>query len=94
MVPDLDTVLELEIFEVSPCTFPAYPQTEIAARKKDFECLKRANVEALNERKMKIKEEIQSMNKALIMGARMRTKANKVVELEEAITEFERPFCY
>lgn len=52
----LDTVLELEIFEVSPCTFPAYPQTEIAARKKDFECLKRANSEALNERKMKIKE--------------------------------------
>ena len=27
------------------------------------------------------------MNKALILGARMRTKANKVVELEEAITE-------
>ena len=52
----LDTILELEIFEVSPCTFPAYPQTEIAARKKDFECLKRANSEALNERKMKIKE--------------------------------------
>lgn len=25
------------------------------------------------------------MNKALILGARMRTKANKVVELEEAI---------
>ncbi len=41
---------------VSPCTFPAYPQTEIATRKKDFECLKRANSEALNERKMKIKE--------------------------------------
>ena len=27
------------------------------------------------------------MNKALILGARMRTKASKVVELEEAITE-------
>jgi len=27
------------------------------------------------------------MNKALILGARMRTKANKVVELEEAIEE-------
>lgn len=27
------------------------------------------------------------MNKALILGARMRSKANKVVELEEAITE-------
>nr|DAK74599.1 MAG TPA: prohead serine protease [Caudoviricetes sp.] len=52
----LDTILELEIFEVSPCTFPAYPQTEIAARQKDFESLKRANSEALNERKMKIKE--------------------------------------
>ena len=27
------------------------------------------------------------MNKALIYGARMRAKASKVVELEEAITE-------
>lgn len=27
------------------------------------------------------------MNKALILGARMRTKANKIVELEEAIEE-------
>lgn len=52
----LDTILELEIFEVSPCTFPAYPQTEIAARQKDFESQKRANREALEKRKKEIKE--------------------------------------
>ena len=43
----LDTILDLEIFEVSPCTFPAYPQTEIAARQKDFESQLRANREML-----------------------------------------------
>nr|DAX57915.1 MAG TPA: prohead serine protease [Caudoviricetes sp.] len=52
----LDTILELEIFEVSPCTFPAYPQTEIAARQKDFESQQRANREALDKRKKEIKE--------------------------------------
>lgn len=52
----LDTILELEIFEVSPCTFPAYPQTEIAARQKDFESQQRANREALDMRKKEIKE--------------------------------------
>lgn len=52
----LDTILELEIFEVSPCTFPAYPQTEIAARQKDFESQQRANREALEKRKKEIKE--------------------------------------
>ena len=52
----LDTILELEIFEVSPCTFPAYPQTEIAARQKDFESQQRANFEALDKRKKEIKE--------------------------------------
>ena len=52
----LDTILELEIFEVSPCTFPAYPQTEIAARQKDFESQQRAHREALDKRKKEIKE--------------------------------------
>ena len=52
----LDTILELEIFEVSPCTFPAYPQTEIAARQKDFESQQRANRESLDKRKKEIKE--------------------------------------
>lgn len=55
----LDTVLELEIFEVSPCTFPAYPQTEIAARQKDFKSQSRANREALDKRKKEIKEKFK-----------------------------------
>ena len=55
----LDTILDLEIFEVSPCTFPAYPQTEIAARQKDFECQLRANREMLDQRKKEIKEKFK-----------------------------------
>lgn len=46
---------EVDLFEVSPCVFPAYPQTEIAARKQDIESLKR---EKLNARKQKIKERL------------------------------------
>ncbi|HEM5490413.1 TPA: HK97 family phage prohead protease [Streptococcus suis] len=55
----LDSILELEIFEVSPCTFPAYPQTEIAARQKDFESQLRANREMLDKRKKEIKEKFK-----------------------------------
>lgn len=55
----LDTILELEIFEVSPCTFPAYPQTEIAARQKDFESQHRAKRETLDKRKKEIKEKFK-----------------------------------
>lgn len=55
----LDTILELEIFEVSPCTFPAYPQTEIAARQKDFESKQRAKRETLDKRKKEIKEKFK-----------------------------------
>lgn len=52
----LDIIQELELFEVSPCTFPAYPQTEIAARRQDFESQKRAQQERLAQRKKDIKE--------------------------------------
>lgn len=31
------TVKELNLFEVSPCVFPAYPQTAINARQKDYQ---------------------------------------------------------
>ncbi|WP_347104382.1 HK97 family phage prohead protease [Streptococcus anginosus] len=55
----LDTILELEIFEVSPCTFPAYPQTEIAARRQDFESQRRAKRETLDKRKKEIKEKFK-----------------------------------
>jgi len=38
-------VREMDLFEVSPCVFPAYPQTEIATRKKDIEAIKREKLE-------------------------------------------------
>ena len=45
------TVERLNLFEVSPCVFPAYPQTAISARQKDLEAhqerLYRARKEAL-----------------------------------------------
>lgn len=46
-------VREMELFEVSAVTFPAYPQTEIAARQKDIEAIKK---EKFNTRKRKLKE--------------------------------------
>lgn len=48
-------IKEMDLFEVSPCVFPAYPQTEIAARKKDIEKLKK---EKLEMRKKKLKERL------------------------------------
>lgn len=46
-------VREMNLFEVSPCTFPAYPQTEVNARKNDMEALRKQKLEA---RKKQIKE--------------------------------------
>lgn len=53
----LKKVTEMELIEVSPCTFPAYPQTEIAARKKNYEEYKK---EALNIRKNILKEKLKN----------------------------------
>lgn len=38
-------ILEAELFEVSITAFPAYPQTDISARKKDMETIKRQKLE-------------------------------------------------
>ncbi|MFY0758737.1 HK97 family phage prohead protease [Metabacillus dongyingensis] len=46
-------IREMDLFEVSPCVFPAYPQTEIAARQKHIDAIKQ---EKLNIRKQKLKE--------------------------------------
>lgn len=53
----LKKVTDLELLEVSPCTFPAYPQTEISARKKSFEDYKK---DALNARKKLLKEKLKN----------------------------------
>lgn len=46
-------IREMDLFEVSPCVFPQYTQTEIAARNLDIETIKK---EKLNTRKQKLKE--------------------------------------
>lgn len=46
-------IREANLYEVSCVTFPAYPQTEIAARNQDIEAIKQ---EKLNTRKQKLKE--------------------------------------
>lgn len=46
-------IREMDLFEVSPCVFPAYPQTEISARKQDIETMKR---EKFAVRKKELKE--------------------------------------
>ena len=48
-------IRDMDLFEVSPCVFPAYPQTEISARKKDIETLKR---EKLETKKQLLKERL------------------------------------
>lgn len=48
-------IKEAELFEVSITAFPAYPQTDISARKRDFETAKQ---ERFNQRKQQLKERI------------------------------------
>lgn len=50
---------KVEVFEVSPVTFPAYPQTEIAARSKDLAALKQRH---LASKKEKLKERLNHGN--------------------------------
>lgn len=47
------TIKEVELYEVSPCTFPAYEETNIAARAKERDDLKKRRSEAWREKAMK-----------------------------------------
>ncbi len=52
------TVNEADTHEVSICTFPAYPQTEIQARQKDFEQSKKRSLEL---RKVELKNKLEGI---------------------------------
>lgn len=52
------TVTEADTFEVSVCTFPAYPQTEIQARQKDIELSKERTIK---QRKADIKKKLEGI---------------------------------
>lgn len=47
------TIKEVELYEVSPCTFPAYEETNIAARAKERDDLKKRRSEAWREKTLK-----------------------------------------
>lgn len=47
------TIKEVELYEVSPCTFPAYEETNIAARAKERDDLKKRRAEAWKEKALK-----------------------------------------
>lgn len=47
------TIKKVRLFEVSCCTFPAYEETSISARKKDADALRRRSTEAWREKMKK-----------------------------------------
>lgn len=51
------TIRKMRLFEVSPCVFPAYPQTEISARKTDVEKFRK---EQLENKKNLLKERLNN----------------------------------
>jgi len=50
-------VKDMALLEVSPCTFPAYPQTEIAARQRSYDNYKK---EMLKNKKQLLKERLKN----------------------------------
>lgn len=55
------TVQKADVIEISVCTFPAYPQTEISARKADFREIMRATETNISRRKSVLKERIEKL---------------------------------
>ena len=47
------TIKKIKLYEVSVCTFPAYEETEVSARKKDFKEIKKRQVEKVKNELMK-----------------------------------------
>lgn len=53
----ISTIKDLNLFEISVCSFPAYPQTEIKARQKDFNLMQISNLKA---RKQQLKNKLNN----------------------------------
>lgn len=66
-------VTKLELYEVSPCVFPAYPQTTIEARKAD---LKKQMIKQRS-------EEIKAMRQAKSIQERKKDLINKISQAKE-----------
>lgn len=54
----LNTIIDTDTIEVSVCTFPAYPQTEIQARKQDINSRKKQSLEQTRAQLRKRLEEL------------------------------------
>lgn len=52
------TETEVKLYEVSPCTFPAYPQTEIQARQKDMQASQKRQLE---QRKADVRKKLEGI---------------------------------
>lgn len=50
------TIKRVKLYEVSPVTFPAYEETSVSARRRDYEQIKRRDAEAL---RSKLKERLR-----------------------------------
>lgn len=53
------TVKDVELYEVSVCTFPAYTQTEIQARQAEYACQEKRNFE---KKKDELKKKLEVLN--------------------------------
>ncbi len=56
------TIREVNLFEVSCCTFPAYEATEISARKSDFEAIRKRQRDAWEKKMLQKMQELKGEN--------------------------------
>ena len=71
------TIKKVKLYEVSPCTFPAYEGTAISARKKEYENIKKRQLESWKER-------LKKMLKQLVLSKKLAEKRAAIAAIEEA----------
>lgn len=73
------TLTEVRLFEVSVCTFPAYEDTSVQARKKDFEALKERKAEEEQQRVEKWRDELRQKLKGDAINGAQNTDASQEI---------------